>query len=71
MPGLPATDVRKRGPEPSPGGRLVSVLNQGIAVVLALLIEGRFPRPETWYPEPWPGIEVIIQDREHEQTSKP
>ena len=71
MPGLPATDVRKRGPEPSPGGRLVSVLNQGIAVVLALLIEGRFPRPETWYPKPWPGIEVIIQDREHEQTSKP
>jgi hypothetical protein len=71
MPGLPATDARKRGPEPSPGSRLVSVLNQGIAMLLALLIQGRIPRPEKWYPEPWPGIEVIIQDREHEQTSKP
>jgi Transposase DDE domain len=71
MPGLPATDVRKRSPEPSRGGRLVSVLNQGIAVILTLLIEGQFPRPEKWYPEPWPGIEVIIQEREHEQLSKP
>jgi hypothetical protein len=68
---LPATDARKRGPEPSRVGRRVSVLNQGIAVVLAVLLEGRIARPEKWYPEPWPGIEVIVQDREHEQTSKP
>jgi hypothetical protein len=71
MPDLPATDVHRRGPEPGKASRLVSVLNQGVAVVLALLLKGRVPRPERWYPEPWPGVEVIILDREHEQASRP
>jgi len=67
----PATEVRQRGPEemgiPS---RLVSVLNQGIAVILSRLLEGHIPKPERWYPEPWPGIETIAHTREHEPTSK-
>jgi len=71
MPGLPATAVRRHGPAESPAERLISVLNQGIAVVLAVLLSGQFPKPEKWYPEPWPGVEVIIQEREHEQPSKP
>lgn len=68
----PGTAARKRGPEGGARpGRLVSVLNQGIAVILSLLIQGRVLKPEAWYPEPWPGIDVIIQDREHERSSKP
>lgn len=68
----PATEVRQRGPEDAgKAHRLVSVLQQGIAVIQAMLMEGQVLKPETWYPEPWPGLEVIIQGREHEQTSKP
>jgi DDE family transposase len=71
MPDLPATDVHKRGPKCTGGKRLVSVFCQGIALILALLIKGQIPLPEKWYPEPWPGVEIHIQDREHEQPSKP
>jgi len=71
MPQLPATQVHQVGPESPKAGRLVSVLNQGIAVILALLSQSRIPKPDKWYPEPWPGIEVIIQEREHEKPSKP
>jgi hypothetical protein len=45
------------------------VLLQGIAVITALLIEGQLALPNKWYPEPWPGIEIIIQEREHDQAS--
>jgi hypothetical protein len=62
MPELPATDTRRRGPESPPGDRRVSVFCQGIAVILALLIKGRLALPEKWYPEPWPGVETIIQE---------
>ena len=69
VPELPATDTQRRGPA-SPGGkRLVSVFLQGLAVILALLSKGQLARPEKWYPEPWPGVEMIIQAREHEQPS--
>lgn len=71
MPDLPATATPRRGPARPKASRLVSVLNQGIAVIVAVLITGRIPKPESWYPEPWPGIDVIVQDREHEQTSEP
>lgn len=71
MPELPATDPHQRGPTGAGADRLVSVLNQGIAAILAVLMSGKFPKPETWYPEPWPGIDVIIHGREHEQPSKP
>jgi hypothetical protein len=67
MPDLPATETRTGGPASRP----VSVLNQGIAVIVAVLISGRTPKPQRWYPEPWPGIDAIVQDREHEQTSEP
>ena len=65
-----ATDVYKRGPESPSGERLVSVLLQGIAVILAVLTEGQLALPEKWHPEPWPGLESMIQEREHDQTSK-
>jgi hypothetical protein len=70
MPRWPATEVRRHGPAPTPTQRLVSVLQQGIAVIMAVLLSGGFPKPETWYPEPWPGVEVIIQERSHEQPSR-
>jgi hypothetical protein len=70
MPDLPATGARKRSPAGTKASRLVSVLNQGIAVILAVLTVGRIPKPERWYPEPWPGVDVIVQDREQEQASK-
>ena len=62
VPHLPATDVHQRGPESPGGNRLVSVFCQGIAVILALLIKGQLALPEKWYPEPWPGIETIVQE---------
>jgi Transposase DDE domain len=71
MPDLPHTDSHKRGPERSGANRLVSVFCPGIAPMLALPIKGQNPLPEKWYPEPWPGVEILIQDREHEQPSKP
>lgn len=52
---LTETPVRNRGGlESSNGSRPVSVLNQGIAVIQATLTKGHIPRPEKWYPEPWP-----------------
>ena len=69
MPHLPATEVHRQGPDSSGRNRLVSVFCQGIAVILALLIRGQLAMPEKWYPEPWPGIEIIIQEREHEQPA--
>ena len=69
VPHLPATEVHMQGPESSGRNRLISVFCQGIAVILALLIRGQLARPEKWYPEPWPGIEIIIQAREHEQPA--
>ena len=71
MPHLPATEVHQRGPADSPAHRFASVFRQGIAVILAWLIQGRIPKPRKWYPEPWPGIDVRIQEREHEHASKP
>ena len=62
VPHLPATDIHKRGPESPGGDRLVSVFLQGIAVILALLTKGQLAMPEKWYPEPWPGIEIINQE---------
>jgi hypothetical protein len=47
--------------------RLVSVLRQGLATLMALLIPGQAVMPGQWYPESWPEIAVIIQEREHEQ----
>jgi hypothetical protein len=47
--------------------RLVSVLRQGLATLLALLITGQAVMPGPWYPESWPEIAVIVQEREHEQ----
>lgn len=70
MPELPRTDNHRDSPASPKASRLVSVLNQGIAVILAVLTAGRIPKPERWYPEPWPGVDVIVRDREHEQTSK-
>jgi hypothetical protein len=49
--------------------RLVSVLRQGIARLVALLIRGQSVLPGQWYPEPWPELAIIIQEREHEQKS--
>jgi hypothetical protein len=43
------------------------VFLQGLAVVLDRLSKGQLARPEKWYPEPWPGVEMIIQEREHGQ----
>jgi hypothetical protein len=71
MPDLPKTDTHKRRRESTKAGRLISVLNQGIATILAVLINGRIPTVQSWYPEPWPGIDVIVRDREHEQAAKP
>jgi len=70
MPELPATDNHKRSPAHPKGGRRISVLIQGVAVIVAALIAGRLPKPARWYPEPWPGVEVSVHDREHGQTSK-
>lgn len=59
------------GPEEAPKGprkkRLVSVLRQGIAFLLAWLITGQVVPAGQWYPEPWPELAVIIQERAHEQ----
>lgn len=66
MPELPATHGRGRGPSTPQRSRLVSVLNQGVAVLLAAFLVGQLPKPAQWYPEPWPGVETIIHDREHE-----
>jgi hypothetical protein len=70
VPELPATDTHRRGPASPAGKRLVSVFLQGLAVVLDRLSKGQLARPEKWYPEPWPGVEMIIQEREHEQPSQ-
>jgi DDE family transposase len=66
LPKLPATHSAgcHRCREPS---RLVSVLRQGIAALIALLIMGEPAGPGQWYPESWPELAVIIQEREHEQ----
>ena len=61
-----------QGPRsPKKPTRLVSVLRQGIAAVMAVLITGGSPMPGEWYPEPWPEIAVIGQAREHEQPPQP
>lgn len=70
VPRLPATDAHRRGPEGAGAKRVVSVFCQGIALILAMLIRGEIPLPKRWYPEPWPGIEIPIQDREHERPTK-
>ena len=67
---LPASDRHpNRPPERPEARRLVSVLQQGIAALLARLVKGRCPLPREWHPEAWPEIAVIIQEREHEQIS--
>lgn len=66
IPDVPMTDTHRSSPASTKAKRLVSVLNQGVAVILAMLIAGRLTKPRRWYPEPWPGIDVIVQAREHE-----
>lgn len=62
VPHLPATEVHQQGPENPGGNRLVSVFLQGIAVIMARLTKGLLASPENWYPELWPGIEIISQE---------
>jgi hypothetical protein len=55
VPDQAESQVRQRGDsETRRRSRPVSVLNQGIAVIQATLTEGSIPKPDNWYPEPWP-----------------
>jgi len=50
--------------------RMISVLNQGIAIIQATLLKGGIPKPKRWYPEPWPTTQIVIHGRQHAQHSK-
>lgn len=70
MPTLTTTGApghRHAPKSPQKTKRLVSVLRQGLAALLALLITGQAVMPGPWYPESWPEIAVVIREREHEQ----
>jgi hypothetical protein len=69
-PHLPTINVRKGHTARPKAQRLVSVLNQGIAAILARLMKGHALKPKKWYPEPWPELEVISQDQEHDHNAK-
>jgi hypothetical protein len=71
IPECPNTDPRRHGPETPGAKRKVSVLAQGIALILAMLIEGKIPLPGRWYPEPWPGVTIIGKNQSHDQYPKP
>ena len=45
IPDLPNTDPHRHGPKPPGPKRIVSVLAQGIALILAMLIEGKISPP--------------------------
>jgi hypothetical protein len=65
------TDPHRVAPPAKKPDRPVSVLRQGIAVLLAMLITGRAAMPGRWHPESWPEMAVISQEREHEEAPGP
>jgi hypothetical protein len=62
----PGAPRAKKG---APSPRLISVLRQGWAAVLAALIAGRGVVLGQWYPEDWPQTPASVQTQQHEQNS--